>query len=69
MRIDSESWAADRFGVLGRLPGYYSARYPLAASTSQRTPYDSQADLRWGVDRSGYRRLVHPKGICLSMDG
>ena len=26
---------------------------------------DSQADLRWGPDRKGYRRLLHPNGICL----
>jgi hypothetical protein len=27
---------------------------------------DSHADLRWGPDRKGFRRLVHPNGICLS---
>jgi hypothetical protein len=27
---------------------------------------DSFADLRWGPDRKGFRRLVHPNGICLS---
>jgi len=27
---------------------------------------DSQADLRWGPDRKGYRRLLHPNGICLT---
>jgi hypothetical protein len=26
---------------------------------------DSGADLRWGADRKGFRRLVHPNGICL----
>jgi hypothetical protein len=26
---------------------------------------DSHADLRWGDDRRGYRRLLHPNGICL----
>ena len=25
---------------------------------------DSHADLRWGPDRKGFRRLVHPNGIC-----
>jgi hypothetical protein len=25
----------------------------------------SQADLRWGSGRKGYRRLLHPNGICL----
>ena len=27
---------------------------------------DSQADLRWGSDRRGFRRLLHPNGICLT---
>jgi len=27
---------------------------------------DSGADLRWGADRRGFRRLVHPNGICLA---
>jgi hypothetical protein len=26
---------------------------------------DSQADLRWGNDRKGFRRLIHPNGVCL----
>jgi hypothetical protein len=26
---------------------------------------DSTADLRWGPDRKGFRRLLHPNGICL----
>src|SRR5262245_14162435 len=26
---------------------------------------DSAADLRWGPDGKGFRRLVHPNGICL----
>jgi hypothetical protein len=27
---------------------------------------DSHADLRWGPDRKGFRRLLHPNGICLT---
>jgi len=26
----------------------------------------SDADLRWGPDRQGFRRLLHPNGICLT---
>lgn len=26
---------------------------------------DSHADLRWGPDRRGWRRLLHPNGVCL----
>src|SRR6476620_8629031 len=32
---------------------------------SERT-VDSRADLRWGPDRTGFRRLLHPNGICLT---
>ncbi len=31
---------------------------------SERT-LDSGADLRWGPDGKGFRRLVHPNGVCL----
>lgn len=34
-------------------------------SASERA-LDSQADLRWGGNRLGFRRLVHPNGICLT---
>lgn len=27
---------------------------------------DSHADLRWGKDGKGFRRLLHPNGICLT---
>ena len=27
---------------------------------------DSQADLRWGPNREGFRRIIHPNGICLT---
>jgi hypothetical protein len=26
----------------------------------------SRADLRWGPDRRGFRRLLHPNGVCLT---
>lgn len=32
---------------------------------SQRT-VDSHADLRWGLDGKGVRRLLHPNGVCLT---
>lgn len=32
---------------------------------SERT-LDSRADLRWGPDGKGFRRLVHPNGVCLT---
>jgi hypothetical protein len=27
---------------------------------------DSHADLRWGPDGTGFRRLIHPNGVCLT---
>lgn len=27
---------------------------------------DSKADLRWGIDGKGFRRLLHPNGVCLT---
>src|SRR5262245_57925786 len=27
---------------------------------------DSHADLRWGPDGRGFRRLIHPSGVCLT---
>ena len=27
---------------------------------------DSRADLRWGPNQTGFRRLLHPNGICLT---
>jgi len=32
---------------------------------SERT-LDSHADLRWGTDGKGFRRLIHPNGVCLT---
>jgi hypothetical protein len=34
-------------------------------SAAERT-LESSADLRWGSDRKGFRRFVHPNGICLT---
>ncbi len=36
----------------------------LLRAASART-IDSRADLRWGDDRKGFRRIIHPNGICL----
>jgi hypothetical protein len=36
----------------------------LFRSAAKRT-LASFADLRWGVDGKGFRRMVHPNGICL----
>lgn len=46
----------------GLLP--FGQRY-LFRQASERT-VDSHADLRWGEDRKGFRRFLHPNGICLT---
>ena len=45
-------------GVLSRT-GY------LFRQATERT-VDSHADLRWGPDKKGFRRLLHPNGVCLT---
>jgi hypothetical protein len=42
----------------------FGKRY-LFGQASERT-VDSHADLRWGPDRMGFRRIIHPNGICLT---
>jgi hypothetical protein len=39
---------------------------PYAFRQATERAVDSAADLRWGPDRRGFRRLVHPNGICLT---
>ncbi len=46
----------------GSLPGGLPPQFKLA---SIRT-LDSTADLRWGEDRKGFRRLVRPNGVCVT---
>jgi hypothetical protein len=38
-------------------------RYRFRQATERAV--DSHADLRWGVGGKGFRRLLHPNGICL----
>ncbi len=45
----------------GLLPG---GRADQLRAASART-VDSRADLRWGEDQKGFRRILHPNGICL----
>ena len=39
---------------------------PYAFRQATERAVDSAADLRWGPDRKGFRRLAHPNGICLT---
>lgn len=46
----------------GILP--FGRRYLFRQATQRAV--DSKADLRWGPDRKGFRRLLHPNGVCLT---
>ena len=50
------------------LPVYEVTFATVASQQFPRPPQrtvDSGADLRWGPDRKGFRRIVHPNGVCL----
>src|SRR5947207_15918924 len=39
---------------------------PWQFLAAARRTVASDADLRWGPDGKGYRRLLHPSGVCLT---
>lgn len=45
----------------GILPHFWPWRFKAATERA----VDSHADMRWGLDRQGFRRLLHPNGVCL----
>lgn len=51
------------FGSIAR--GILPRRAPHAFAHASERAIDSGADLRWGPDRKGFRRLLHPNGVCL----
>jgi hypothetical protein len=56
---DQETTIRSVFGGLFSL-----GRPPRFQRASERT-LDSGADLRWGPDRKGFTRFLHPTGVCL----
>ena len=42
----------------------FGKRYIFRQATERAV--DSHADLRWGSDKKGFRRLLHPNGVCLT---
>ena len=46
----------------GSLPGGQPPQFKLASIRA----LDSAADLRWGEDRKGFRRLLRPNGVCVT---
>jgi hypothetical protein len=48
------------------LRGLRPFRRDFAFRKATERAVDSAADLRWGPDRKGFRRLLHPNGVCLT---
>jgi hypothetical protein len=57
----------ERFPVTtgSALRGLLALGEPWQLLAAARRTVASRADLRWGPDGKGYRRLLHPNGICL----
>jgi len=49
----------------GVLRGALSISLPYLFRQATERAVDSRADLRWGHDGKGFRRLLHPNGVCL----
>ena len=46
--------------------GLASFGFPKQFRADSIRTLDSPVDLRWGPDGNGFRRLVHPNGVCLT---
>src|SRR5215471_21255635 len=55
-----------RVTLMNMLRGFLPFVRPSAFRKATARAVDSHADLRWGPDRKGYRRLVHPNAVCLT---
>jgi hypothetical protein len=60
------SWPTYAVTVANVLRGAVRREIPYFFRQAVMRAVDSRADLRWGADRKGFRRLLHPNGICLS---
>jgi hypothetical protein len=45
--------------------GLLSLGKPPRFQQASERALDSNADLRWGTDRKGFTRLLHPNGVCV----
>jgi hypothetical protein len=52
--------------LLSVLRGVLPLGLPYFFRQAVERAVDSRADLRWGADRKGFRRLLHPNAICLT---
>ena len=59
-------WPIYRVTLASVLRGILPWRNPYLFRQATERAVDSHADLRWGADGKGFRRLLHPNGICLT---
>ena len=52
--------------LMNMLRGILPGGRPYAFRQAVQRAVDSHADLRWGPDRKGFRRLLHPNAVCLT---
>ena len=55
-----------RVTLLSVLRGILPFGQPYLFRQAVQRAVDSHADLRWGMGGKGFRRLLHPNGICLT---
>lgn len=60
------SWPVYAVTLSSVLRGAASRGVPYFFRQAVMRAVDSRADLRWGADGKGFRRLLHPNGICLT---
>jgi hypothetical protein len=59
-------WPTYSVTLSGVLHGILPFGSPYFFRQAVARAVDSRADLRWGTDRKGFRRIIHPNGICLT---
>lgn len=55
-----------RVTLMNMLRGFLPFVSPSVFRLATQRAVDSHADLRWGPDRKGYRRLLHTNAVCLT---
>ncbi len=60
------TWPAYEVTLRSVLRGVLPLGLPYFFRQAVARAVDSRADLRWGADGKGFRRLLHPNGICLT---
>jgi hypothetical protein len=49
----------------GAFRGFLPFGKPWQLFSAAKRTLSSHADLRWGPDRQGFRRILHPNGVCI----